>query len=79
MIRALIVLVLAWALPVAPRAHAQTITEIDTEGAVTAIIETPRGTYAETERGTLRLSRGDCAGGICATPDVIRGDRKSVV
>ncbi|MEN0002368.1 MAG: hypothetical protein AAF940_15940 [Pseudomonadota bacterium] len=45
---------------------------IATEGAVTAIIETPRGVYAETDRGTLRLSQGACEGGICTTPDVIR-------
>lgn len=54
-------------------ADAQSVTEIATEGAVTAIVQTPRGTYAETERGTVRLEQGDCPGGLCATPDVIRG------
>jgi len=57
----------------ASAADAQSVTEIATEGAVTAIVQTPRGTYAETERGTVRLEQGDCPGGLCATPDVIRG------
>ena len=54
-------------------AHAQTVTPVQTEGAVTAIVQTPRGTYAETERGTVRLEQGDCPARLCATPDVIRG------
>ena len=65
---------LASAMLTAPAvAHAQTVTEIDTEGAVTAIVQTPHGTYAETGRGALRLEPGDCPGALCATPDVIRG------
>ncbi|MBO6639451.1 MAG: hypothetical protein JJ920_11110 [Roseitalea sp.] len=52
---------------------AQTVTAVETEGAVTAIVQTPRGSYAETERGTLRIEPGDCDGGICLSPGVIRG------
>lgn len=64
---ALLVLVSATA------ADAQSVTGIATEGAVRAIVQTPRGTYAETERGTVRLTQGDCPARLCATPDVIRG------
>lgn len=52
---------------------AQTVTAIETDGAVTAIVQTPRGSYVETERGTLRIEPGDCDAGICLVPDVIRG------
>lgn len=52
---------------------AQTVTAIETEGAVTAIVQTLRGSYVETERGTLRIEPGDCDGGVCLVPDVIRG------
>ena len=54
-------------------AEAQKVSVIETEGPVTAIIATARGVYAETERGTLAVTEGDCAGGVCVTPDVIRG------
>jgi len=56
-----------------PAAHAQTVTAVETDGAVTAIVQTPRGSYVETERGTLRIEPGGCEGGICLVPDVIRG------
>lgn len=65
--------VLAVALLTNPAAHAQTVTAMETEGAVTVIVQTPRGSYAETERGTLRIELGDCDAGICLVPDVIRG------
>ncbi|MCR9123640.1 MAG: hypothetical protein NXH91_15350 [Phyllobacteriaceae bacterium] len=66
--------ILAVALLMTPTvAHAQAVTAIETEGAVTAIVQTPRGSYAETERGTLRIEPGDCNAGICLVPDVIRG------
>ncbi|MEO1749353.1 MAG: hypothetical protein AAFR27_12195 [Pseudomonadota bacterium] len=52
---------------------AQTVTQIPTEKPVTAIVETPRGIYIETDAGTWRLEAGDCNGRICVNPDVIRG------
>lgn len=60
---------LAFSLP----AFAQTVTPIETDGGVTAITQTPRGSYVETTHGTFRLERGDCAGDVCVVPDVIRG------
>ena len=52
---------------------AQKVSVIETEGPVTAIVETTRGVYAETERGTVAITAGDCQGNVCVTPDVIRG------
>ncbi len=52
---------------------AQTVTQIPTEKPVTAVVKTPRGIYIETDAGTWRLEIGDCDGGICVKPDVIRG------
>lgn len=54
-------------------AMAQTVAVVPTEGAVTALVETPRGVWAETERGTVRLEAGNCPGGVCVTNGVIRG------
>ncbi len=54
-------------------ALAQSVAVIATDAPVIAIISTPRGVFAETERGTLRLAEGSCPGDICATSDVIRG------
>lgn len=54
-------------------AKAETVTPIETEGAVRAIVQTPRGTFVETERGTFRAEPGDCDDRLCLTPDVIRG------
>lgn len=60
-------------LSVAHDARAQQITVIETEGPVIAITQTPRGAFVQTERGTFRATRGDCDGGLCLTPEVIRG------
>lgn len=54
-------------------ASAQSVTEVATEGDVTAIVQTGAGSFIETSRGTFRLSAGNCDGGICIAPDVIRG------
>lgn len=51
---------------------AQSVTPIKTEAPVIAVTETARGVYIETSSGTWRLEAGNCDGGICATPDVIR-------
>lgn len=68
-----VVLALAAAITMPAPAQAQSVIALETEGKVTAIVETPRGAFVETTRGTLRASLGECAGGICLTPDVIRG------
>lgn len=73
MVRASAVIALLVASLTSPAAMAQTVTAVETEGAVTVIVQTPRGSYAETERGTLRIEPGDCETGICLVPDVIRG------
>ncbi|MEO0543764.1 MAG: hypothetical protein AAFY99_08090 [Pseudomonadota bacterium] len=49
------------------------MTIVPTEKPVNAVVETPRGVYVETGAGTFRLTAGDCEGGVCLTPDVIRG------
>ncbi|MDZ7824358.1 MAG: hypothetical protein U5K75_10210 [Ahrensia sp.] len=55
-------------------ASAQTVEVVPTEGMVRAVIQTPRGSYVETERGTYLIS--SCSTGICLKPDVVRGRPK---
>ena len=54
-------------------AAAQNVSVVPTEGDVRAIVQTSRGSFVETERGTFSIAEGDCAAGVCLQPDVIRG------
>lgn len=71
MLRCLIFLAL-WPL-LAGAAWGQGVAVVPTEGAVLAIVQTPRGSFVETERGTYSVTEGDCEAGVCLNPDVIRG------
>ncbi|MEM8539664.1 MAG: hypothetical protein AAGF25_01810 [Pseudomonadota bacterium] len=65
---------LALTLSISVEAQAQSVEVIPTEGEVTAITQTPAGSYVETTRGTFAITEGsECAGKICLTPDVVRG------
>ncbi|MGB7431649.1 MAG: hypothetical protein WA921_04185 [Ahrensia sp.] len=67
-----VALTIMWALGV-HGALAQSVTALATEGDVTAVVQTPAGSFIETTRGTFRLSAGACDAGMCVKPDVIRG------
>lgn len=54
-------------------ALAQSVSIVPTAGKVTAIVQTPAGSYIETERGTFSITEGVCEAGLCLKADVIRG------
>lgn len=59
-------------LVMAAAAQAAEVVPIETPGSVRQVVQTPRGTYVETEGGSFRLE--SCDGGpVCLQPDVIRG------
>ena len=62
--------VLAFCLPV--NAFSQNVSIIATEGKVNAVTQTSSGSYVETERGNYLIYEGNCDGGVCLKPDVIR-------
>ncbi|MEM0900115.1 MAG: hypothetical protein AAGI92_09220 [Pseudomonadota bacterium] len=46
---------------------------ISTEGAVTAVLQTPSGSFIETTRGPFRITEGDCDTEICLKRETISG------
>ena len=59
----------------ATNAHAAEVIPIETPGAVRQVVQTARGTYAETERGSYRIESCD-KGPVCLIPGVIRDCRQ---
>lgn len=56
----------------AATAQAAEVIPLETPGAVRQIVQTPRGTYAEMDRGFFRLETCD-NGPVCLVPGIIRG------